>query len=166
MNSSELENLKLACQQGDVAAVAKLLHMDGFEDSDILQCDGNGQNALYWACQASSLSVLKMLLDRSGCDVNTPIDSRTNQRMLHVACERGAVDIVQHLLRYETLELYTEDLDGRNALYYACQEWSSEILKLLLEVGDWNVNVRLEDSRRQCYMLPVSEVMLTSCKSC
>ena len=70
--------------------------------------------------------------------------------MLHVACQQGADDIVKELLRYETLDLYVEDLLEHNALYYAFLGQFSEILKIL--------TVKLQAFKKKCLTLLEGDV--------
>ena len=79
------------------------------------------------------------------------VDHKSKKTILHVACELGAVEIVQELLRYDGLNIYAESREGRNALYYACDGNHWEIVRLLLS-GEYSLELKEKGEQKVAHV--------------
>jgi ankyrin repeat protein len=144
-NLSEQESLHAAAQQGDVAAVQRLLaslHTSEYLD----RRDVDGSTALHKAAVYGNTGMIHLLL-ASGADPS--IQDRNGSTALHLAAFECDVAAVQRLL--ESLHT-SEYIDRRTAygftaLHRAALKWNGlEVVRTLLEAGA-NPNTEVMNGR-------------------
>ncbi|KAH3744322.1 hypothetical protein Pelo_14295 [Pelomyxa schiedti] len=91
--------LYFACKKGHLAVVDALLTKG---NSDANKASDGGM-PLYIACYHGNTSIVQLLLTKAA-DLNITWKERT---VLHTACEKGFVDIVEHLIRTTPMDVNT-----------------------------------------------------------
>ena len=120
--------LLLACARGHQSCVEYLLSHGADPNARRL----TGATPLYFATSSHHTRVVELLLskykalvDLSTFDGSTP---------LHVACERGFVDVVQLLIDHQA-SINTRMNDGTTAIMLACQNGHLPVVQLLVSTG-------------------------------
>ena len=92
MSTSD-DSLYWACVRGDKHLVLKLASPNNVNYVSPNQiCD----TPLHQACKQGWLDVVKLLIEKYGCDPN--VRTRSNKSVLHHACQCGHIDIVEYLI--------------------------------------------------------------------
>lgn len=92
-----------------------------------------GETPFWLAAQGGSVGVAKVLAD-AGADINVVVSTASQRRPIHQAAQNGHLKMVQFLLERNVIVDAVEE-DGATALWLACQEGYTEIVKLLLDAG-------------------------------
>lgn len=146
--------LHYCCWKGDVALVMLLLDHGACIDQPTTICR---KTPLYVACEEGRLSVVEMLLTR-GADPATAM--KVGSTPLMIAAFRGDGVVVQCLLRHASLVLPTidaRDERGRTALWWACYNGHSVVVRMMLEAGadptlpDGYDQTPMEAARDRCH---------------
>ena len=116
--------------------------LEKYADIDVNLLNDDGESALATACEKRHLEIVKLLLRKSGVDVNLRYGSRKNT-LLHYASEEGNLEIVKYLLEnHADIDVNLLNDDGESALATACEKGHLEIVELLLQKSRVDVNVR------------------------
>ena len=131
--------LHIACQWGDVDIVRYLVMN---EQCSLRVQNANLQTPLHVACYQKSLSIIKIFLEMR-CSTNIPnkegetaqdiLLNEDGDRLLHIACQWGDVDIVRYLITDENCDVNIQNTHLSTPLHTACYVKSLSIIKLLLE---------------------------------
>jgi len=128
-----MADLVVACRQGDVAEVSRLIAAGANVDKP-----GVFYTPLYTACIGQKLEVVKLLL-AAGADVNlrSGLDEGT---VLHQASARGAEEIVKILLAVPDIDVTQSDKLGWTALHWASHRGHRSTVQILLSDPRVDVN--------------------------
>ncbi|KAI5785392.1 hypothetical protein FPQ18DRAFT_87085 [Pyronema domesticum] len=85
---------------------------------DVNLADGNNRTALSWASENGHDSVVKLLLQADGIDINSK-DSEYDRTALSWASENGHDSVVKLLLQADGIDINSKDDDGETALSLA-----------------------------------------------
>ncbi|KAI5782826.1 ankyrin repeat-containing domain protein [Pyronema domesticum] len=123
---------------------------------DVNLADRNSRTALSWAFGKGHDSVVKLLLQAEGVDINSKSNSgidinskdtmvatalRTAGRTaLSKACFNGHDSVVKLLLQEEGIDIGSKDNSGRIALSWASEQGHDSIVKLLLQMDGIDIN--------------------------
>ncbi|KAL6691639.1 ankyrin repeat-containing domain protein [Trichoderma pleuroticola] len=115
--------------------------------------DNNNSNSpLHYAAQkkgTSGVQIVQLLLDNSA-DINAKNDNKHTALQEAVSwgdIEKGDVETIRVLLRFERVQVDKKDSDGRTPLSYAMEEGEKSIVKALLNSGQADVNRRDNEGR-------------------
>ncbi|XP_067675003.1 uncharacterized protein [Haliotis asinina] len=166
--------LHLACHQGHVGVVKKLMDVDNI---DINISDVFGKSALYIASKRGRSQVVKILLEKradtslattdcrtavyaaskkghapviellckSGAGVNTGTKGQRKRNPLSAASRKGYVAAVDCLLRYGA-DVNLKDSEGNTSLHIASAAGQTDVVKCLLK---WGADVLARNSSEQ-----------------
>ncbi|KAI5810769.1 hypothetical protein BZA77DRAFT_162222, partial [Pyronema omphalodes] len=101
--------------------------------------DSKNRTALSWASEKSHESVVKLLLDTDGIDINSK-DDVYGQTALSWASEKGRASVVKLLLDADGIDINSQSISGRTALSWACQNGHDSVVKLLLQADGIDIN--------------------------
>ena len=113
---------------------------------DVCKTDYNEWTCLYWCLQfygEKSLEMIEMLI-KAGVDVNAV--TRYKETALHVAAEKGYLDVVKILLAAKA-DIYKRKLPyDKTAFHLAAEHGHNEIVQLFLQAGI-NSNLPAKDRK-------------------
>ena len=98
---------------------------------------------LHLAAKHSLPTTFSALLERMPFEVNCKIGRHflhAGESIVHSACRGKAVPVVRLLVADSNLELGALNARRQSALHIACENWSAEIVELLIKPGKFNVN--------------------------
>ena len=132
--------LHIACKYGNLEIVKLLLNNQNCV-FNIKNCYGD--TPLHFACVRRSLNIVRVLL-RKRCFTNIPNKkgetaqniplNEDGDRLLHIACKWGDVDIVNYLITDERCDPNLRSFNsGNTPLHIACHGKSLEIIRFLLK---------------------------------
>ena len=94
--------IHLACEHGSVDLVKHLVKVAG--------CDINAKGQYEKRClhfaffnRSHKWEIIKFLTSRPNCDIEAEVND--GNRILHLACEHGSVDLVKHLVEVAGCEI-------------------------------------------------------------
>ena len=138
--------LRLAAQVGNVSVVEALLGHKGI-DANTKGAEGKASSALWIACAAGEIEVVRLLLahDKERVDVNAKSPSG-GATPLFIACEHGHDHVVTLLLqeRREEIDVNAAQAAQATPLYVACQNGHIDVVEILLGVDALDVNAAAE----------------------
>lgn len=104
------------------------------------RCGTQGQNgtAVHDACHRESSDVLKLLIDKDKCKIDLEVSDRMGRRPIHLAAGSQS-DCFQHLLSLGC-NIHATDKTGRNALHWAAQGGSIDIVRRILDQPGVNID--------------------------
>ena len=123
-----LSELQLACQQGDITTVKKLLA----RGHDINEVDKYGRTPLIFTCEKGSHGIATLLLDKNAY-VNTA-EKRYGHTALIAASMRGSETLVSALLDGGS-DIDCVDKNRKSALYHAVEMQHTNVVLSLLAAG-------------------------------
>ena len=110
------------------------------QGADVNTVSRNGRwSGLTWAADKNHTELLDVLLSHTDIEVNKTPGRRT---ALMFACNSGNSTIVSRLVQVEGLNInYNKDEEGDTAAHLASMRGHTECLRLLVETGrvDWNI---------------------------
>ena len=123
-------DLQKACEEGDVERVEEILSSGTVDpdDASLLK----GKPPLYWAVVRGKLPIVKMLVERFGCNPGFTTD-HGGTSLFSTACARGHVDVVRYLSSLQGVETATQRKDGSTPLMAACFYGHLPVVKFLVE---------------------------------
>lgn len=142
-NQSGISALMLAAEQGYFECVKNLV--DGGADVELapsgrtaLHMNLSGQTPLFCAAKEGNLEIVKYLLDKNA---NPNAINHYGVSVLWIPCQRGLVDIVELLLKYQAdteiaphgPEAEERSICGWTPLYAAIKSRQYKVVKLLLK---------------------------------
>ena len=106
--------LHWACSEGQKDSVLKLANFDSVHYVDPYL----GDTPLHQACKQGWLDIVKLFIEKYGCDPN--VITRSNQSTLHYACQHyGHIDVVEYLIKKHHLNPLLRDNHQLEPLNYA-----------------------------------------------
>ena len=115
-------SLYWACAQGNKHLVLKLINPDN------VNCvhPDFGDTPLHRACRRGCLNIVKLLIERYGCDPN--VTTKSNQSVLHYACLYGNIDIVEYLINEQHMNpLLRDNVDQSEPLDFSLNNDKTDI---------------------------------------
>ncbi|PJD96743.1 MAG: hypothetical protein CK425_05210 [Parachlamydia sp.] len=103
-----------------------------------------GRTPLHMAAHNLRTDIAALLLDK-GANINAQAKGEGAITPLHDAVDLGAIEMVQTLTSYATLDVMIPDEKGRSALIYATSRGFYEILECLLNHPSWKNPERPSD---------------------
>ena len=143
--------LHLACEHGSVDLVKHLVEVAG--------CDINAKGQYERSCLHFAVfnfshkwEIIKFLTSRPNCDVET--EAKDGNRILHLACEHGNVDLVNHLVEVAGCDINAKGQYERSCLHFACSNQNSgtEIVQFLFSKQDWYVETEDKNNNRAIHL--------------
>lgn len=128
--TGDISALFLSCQDGHFEIVKLLLEYK----APTRQITAKGETSLLIACQNNNVEIAKFLIEN---DIDDLSDLATieNVTPLHWACENGALDIAEQLLK-KGVNVNTVCLsNGSTPLHCACKQGNPLLVSLLLRYG-------------------------------
>ncbi|XP_048242398.1 ankyrin-3-like isoform X2 [Haliotis rufescens] len=148
--------LMLACEGGNMSIVKHLLSLKTF---NINRRDSFESTPLMIAAEAEHSDVYHLLVSE-GADLSLTDDRDRDCLML--ACGRGDMSIVKHLLSLKTFNINRRDSFGSTPLMIAAEAGHSDVYDLLVSEGaDLSLT---EDRDRDCLMLACGRVDMSIVK--
>ena len=114
-------SLYRACSIGMKEAVHNLASFKGVKYVD----PTHGDTPLHQACKQGWLDIVKLFIEKYGCDPN--VTNWTNQNLLHYVCQYGHIDVVEYLLKKHHLNPLLRDRIGLEPLDYALNNNKTDI---------------------------------------
>ncbi|XP_048247258.1 ankyrin repeat domain-containing protein 50-like isoform X2 [Haliotis rufescens] len=137
--------LHVACMGGHLGMVQYILSQD---IADINSHGQDGRTPLMLATQWEQRAVFKLLM-HEGADLSQ-VDKKGNN-VLHLASKIGSMEIVQHVLRENTLDINAGNGRGETAAMIAKREDHMKLYELLVSKGANAVtNPRLQKQKLRC----------------
>ena len=90
--------------------------------------------------RAASENDTKLLREFTDASIAAVVSDNSNRSALWVACENGAVDVVNQLLVANKIDPNDQDTNGSTALLIACLNNQLKVVKLLLALDKVDVN--------------------------
>ena len=108
-------DLQAACEEGNEEKLEEILSKGVNPNDEILR----GKTPLYWAVVRGRLAIVKLLVERYGCDPLYVTD-HGGTTLFHAACSRGHVDVVRYLSAVHQLDTTAKRKDGSTPMMAAC----------------------------------------------
>lgn len=110
-------------------------------------CDDIGVRPVHYACQHSSLDMIKFL-DEKGVDFHSK--TVDGESVIHYACKSSDLEKIKYLLEQKRVDLMCVDNDGESAFGYIFNEINYDVLYYLIDKGydiisDYGIYMILED---------------------
>ena len=121
--------LMYACRRGQTATVRMLLE----HGADVNMYSNRGSCAIHEAVNARKLEVLQVLLENEKTDVNAPQRLKSGMTALAIAAHENYSEIAITLLRHDSLEINSKDLNGVTALSHAIENGGIEVAMCILD---------------------------------
>jgi ankyrin repeat protein len=103
------------------------------------------ENVLYYACRYGRIDIVKLLIEKYGCDPN--VVTKSNESLLHYACQYGHIDIVTLLIEKYGCDPNVVTESNQNLLHYACRCTSIDVVKYL--ISNHHLNPLMRDNVNQ-----------------
>lgn len=141
--------LHLACAEGDLSKVEKLLSDKNYakENINLLVYDDGFQSnicPLHLAVEGGFIEICELLLQN---DASTSLMDGEGYTPLHIACNIGSVEILQLLLEYGADPETIHEKSGGTSLQEAVCSGSSEMVEVLLKVIKSNDFINMKDHK-------------------
>ena len=137
---SENTLLHFASKGGNLKMVKYLL--DNHADIDVNLLNNFGESAVSIACEKGNFEIVKLLLQKSGVDVNFR-NCRRKVTPLQYASEKGNLKIEKYFLENQAdIDVDLLNDDGDSAVSKACERGNLEIVNFLLPKSRVDINVR------------------------
>lgn len=150
--SNEAFALHLACSYDQSENV--IIKLIEATPNALFEKDSQGNYPIHLAVShyPLSLSVVKVLIDAYPSLIQ--LRNSNGDSVLHRACERNNIPLIEYLLRHPDILVNTKDGDGMTPLYIACECDKTHVVERLLSHPDIDVNIR--DSRSGCTPLHIA----------
>jgi hypothetical protein len=114
----------------DINAKANLLDLDDIDFEDIDEELSIG-SALHWASRRGHTKIVKLLLDRPGCDYNAKSENDVEKNeygetALHLSAKKGHTEILQLLLNKPGCDYIAKNEYGETAFHLAVEKGHTE----------------------------------------
>ena len=140
--------LHIACQWGDVNIVRYLVTD---EQCSLRVQNANLQTPLHVACYQNSLSIIKIFLEMR-CSTNIPNTkgetaqdiplNEDGDRLLHIACQWGDVDIIRYLITDENCDVNIQNMCKNTPLHTAAKHCQNDSVTQLLSCVKCDPNIQ------------------------
>ena len=118
-----------ACRQGHMEIIESLLT---YSKLDPLSIDDDGNTLVHLAAMGGSKTVVKMLVTKYGCPVNSK--NNTGQSPLHLACTSSHTQVITTLLSECKADLFVRDnIMNYTPLHRAVHRGQIDIMKCLID---------------------------------
>ena len=126
---------------------------------EVAGCDINakGQNeksCLHFAFLNSwhKWEIIKFLTSRPNCDIETKVND--GNRILHLACQHGSLDLVKHLVEVAGCDINAKGQYEKDCLHFACLNQCSgtKIVQFLFSKQDWYVEAADKNGNRPIHL--------------
>ena len=94
-----------------------------FEDEEV-----NRPNPLHYAIVNSNIGFVQLLIE-VGIDLN--MRNRSGKNCLHVACEKGSIEMVQYIISHFDFDPTLKTKDGRTIFHFAAMNENCDVAKLI-----------------------------------
>ena len=145
--------LHLACQHGSVGLVKHLVEVAGCDINAKGQHEKSCLHLAFWNTidYNDDYDIIKFLTSKQECDVEV-VDEDGN-RILHLACQHGSVDLVKHLVEVAGCDINAKGQHEKNCLHLAFRNTIDynddyDIIKFLSSKQECDVEVVDEDGNR------------------
>ena len=131
--------LQYACSSGDLDTVKTIIGKcvgKGSKIKGINTRDNDGYTPLMYGVWKMHFDVVNYLL-QNGADIYAQASYGNTALML--ACENNDVDMVELFLSRKDMNIEARDRDGRTALIHAAYDGHFEVLRLLVEMGNADI---------------------------
>ncbi|XP_067659864.1 putative ankyrin repeat protein RF_0381 [Haliotis asinina] len=118
--------LHIACIGGNVEIVKHILSK---VNVDINSRGLNGKTPLMFAINFGHVKVFELLVSK---DCILPIVQENGKNILHMACVKGNVDMVQHILKKNIVSVDGEDSMGKTPVMLAAESGHTDVFQLLV----------------------------------
>ena len=143
--------IHLACQHGSVDLVKHLVEVAG---CDINAKGQNEKSCLHFAFLNSwhKWEIIKFLTSRPNCDIETKVND--GNRILHLACQHGSLDLVKHLVEVAGCDINAKGQYEKDCLHFACLNQCSgtKIVQFLFSKQDWYVEAADKNNNRPIHL--------------
>ena len=103
--------------------------------------NNSNESLLHYACRYGHIDIVKLLIDKYGCDPNVVTKSDQFESLLHYACQYGHTNIVMLLIKEYGCDPNAMTKSGESLLYYACRYGHTGIVVLLIDKYGCDPNV-------------------------
>ncbi|XP_067659823.1 putative ankyrin repeat protein RF_0381 isoform X2 [Haliotis asinina] len=142
--------LHIACIGGNVEIVKHILSN---VNVDINSRGLNGKTPLMFAINFGHVQVFELLVSK-GCIL--PIVEENGKNILHMACVKGNVDMVRHILNKSIVSVDGEDSMGKTPVMLAVESGHTDVFQLLVS--------KQCDIHKTCH--DGNNILHTSCSRC
>ena len=115
-------SLYRACCEGNKEDAQKLV---SFMSVKYYVDPTRGDTPLHQACKQGWLDIVKLFIEKYGCDPN--VINWTNQNLLHYACQYGHIDVVEYLVKKHHLNPLLRDIFQLEPLDYGLNNNKTDI---------------------------------------
>ena len=143
-NDDKERPLHIACQSGNVAIVRLLVN----KNCQINIKDKCGNTPLHYA---RSFEIFSLLATHPQCET-LETENDDMERPLHIACQSGSIDIVQHLVVQMQCDINIFDKSRNTPLHYACGAFNERRHLVYKNTGNIEI-VKLLSNHPQCETL-------------
>lgn len=130
--------LLLSCARGHYSCAEYLLSNGADPNARRI----TGASPLYFAASYHHTRIVELLLNKYKAIVD--LSTFDGSTPLHVACERGFIDIVQLLINSQA-NINAKMNDGTTAIMLACQNGHLQIVQILLSTGQCDLTMKRLD---------------------
>ncbi len=143
-NEKGQDALFLAASMGNTAIVRYLVT---HAKVNVNRKDNAGSTSLYVAAKKGFLKIVKILVEHTDVYINSR-NSKEHDLPLGIAADKGHSDLVVYLLNNGAQsEVNYLNLKGLSALYRAVDNNEVDVVRVLVEIGKADVELRNEDRR-------------------
>ena len=122
MSTSKGRDLYWACHKGSKRSVIRVANYSSAHYVDFK----NGDTPLHQACKRGWLDIVKLLIERYGCDPDVT-DKNLYQSPLHYACQYGHINVVKYLINERGCNVLLNDKNKLEPLDHALNNNHTDI---------------------------------------
>ena len=148
--------LHIAALSGHLNLCRKLIDIHEF---DVNMADNAGWIALHHSTGNGSYELIKYFIDK-GADIH--LKTNDGKNCLHIAANKGHVNLCKKLISEHKLDVKTTDNDGWAALNFAAFNDSYELVKLFVDNGA-DIHLKIKDEVN-CLHIAASKGHFNLCK--
>lgn len=134
--------LSRAAEGGSIAPLKQLLDTEGI---DVNLPDSDGSTPLMWAAVMGNAAGADLLLQHPGID-KAAVNTKDRKNAIHFACQSGAHEVLQCLLRHGCPGVDDPDVDGWTPMMWAIEK-GPECVSTLIATGKVDLQHRDKEGR-------------------